>query len=84
MDGIVTPLSEAIQRQESEIAECVWMLVETYLQHEEVSPFNRNFVALAMKESGLKAAVFDDYPGASRQKEVELFFPDDPNLSKPD
>jgi ADP-ribose pyrophosphatase YjhB (NUDIX family) len=69
------PLSEEIQRQESEVAECIWMPVEDYLQHEEVSPFNRNFVRLATEGSGLKAAVFNDYPGASRQKEMELFLP---------
>ncbi|MCP4421239.1 MAG: NUDIX domain-containing protein [Chloroflexi bacterium] len=72
----LTPLSETIQRQESEVAECIWMPVEQYLQHKEVSPFNRHFVALATKESGLKTAVFADYPGASRQKEMELFLPE--------
>ena len=71
----LTPLTTEIQRQESEIAECLWMPIDEYLQHEQVSPFNRNFVALATKQSGLETAVFADYPGAARQDEVELFLP---------
>lgn len=71
----LTPLSDAIQLQESEIAECRWMPIEQYLQHEEVSPFNRNFVELAMRQSGLETAVFPDYPGMARQAELELFLP---------
>jgi 8-oxo-dGTP pyrophosphatase MutT (NUDIX family) len=71
----LTPLSETIQRQESEVAECLWMPVEHYLQHDEVSPFNRNFVELAVRSVGLETAVFKDYPGESRQAEIELFLP---------
>lgn len=71
----LTPLSEEIQLQESEVAECIWMPVERFLQHEEVSAFNRNFVELAMRQTGLEAAVFADYPGSDRQAVIELFFP---------
>jgi ADP-ribose pyrophosphatase YjhB (NUDIX family) len=71
----LTPLSKEIQPQESEIAECVWMRVEQFLRHEEVSAFNRNFVELAVSRSGLETAVFKDYPGESRQAEIELFLP---------
>lgn len=71
----LTPLSEEIQPQESEIAECVWMPVEQFLQHEEASAFNRNFVELASRRSGLEAAVFADYPGEARREKIELFLP---------
>lgn len=71
----LTPLSEEIQPQESEIAECVWMPVEQFLQHEEVSAFNRNFVELAISTTGLETAVFEDYPGLARQAVIELLLP---------
>ncbi len=71
----LTPLTEEIRPQESEIAECVWMPVEQFLQHEEVSVFNRNFAELAIKRSGLAATAFDDYPGLARQEVIELFLP---------
>ncbi|MCA9947418.1 MAG: NUDIX domain-containing protein [Anaerolineales bacterium] len=71
----LTPLTEEIRPQDSEIAECVWMPVEEFLQHEEVSAFNRNFVELALEKTGLVTAVFPDYPGRNRQAELELFLP---------
>lgn len=71
----LTPLSEEIQPQDSEIAECVWMPVEQFLQHKEVSAFNRNFVELAMRTSGLETAVFADYPDPARQDRIELLLP---------
>lgn len=71
----LTPLTEEIRPQDSEIAECVWMPVEQFLQHKEVSAFNRNFVELAMRTSGLEAAVFADYPGMDKQAVVELLLP---------
>ena len=71
----LTPLTEKIQLQASEIAECVWMPVEEFLKHEEVSAFNRNFVELALSRCGLETAVFEDYPGLARQDIVELLLP---------
>lgn len=71
----LTPLSETIQRQEAEIAECIWLPVTQFLQHEQVSPFNRSFVELAARKWGLETAVFADYPGAARREELELFLP---------
>jgi len=71
----LTPLSEEIQPQESEIAECIWMPVEQFLQHEEVSAFNRNFVELAIRTTGMEVAEFEDYPGLARQAVIELLLP---------
>ena len=71
----LTPLSEEIQPQDSEIAECVWMPVAQFLQHEEVSAFNRNFVELALEKTGLVTAVFPDYPGVEKQAAIELLLP---------
>lgn len=71
----LTPLTEEIRPQDSEIAECVWMPVEEFLQHAEVSAFNRNFVELAMRTRGLETAVFDDYPGLAKQAAIELLLP---------
>lgn len=69
------PLSEEIRPQASEVAECVWMPVAQFLQHEEVSAFNRNFVQLAVSTSGLKTAEFKDYPGPERRDKIELLLP---------
>lgn len=71
----LTPLTEEIRPQESEIAECVWMPVEQFLQHPEVSAFNRNFVQLAVRTSGWAAAEFVDYPGPERREKIELLLP---------
>ncbi|MBK7896392.1 MAG: NUDIX domain-containing protein [Candidatus Promineifilaceae bacterium] len=71
----LTPLTEEIRPQESEIAECVWMPVEQFLQHPQVSAFNQNFVELALQKSGLSATEFVDYPGPERRDKIELLLP---------
>ncbi|MEZ4590741.1 MAG: NUDIX domain-containing protein [Chloroflexota bacterium] len=71
----LTPLTEEIRPQASEIAECVWMPVEQFLQHPQVSAFNRNFVELALQKSGLSATEFVDYPGSERRDVIELLLP---------
>lgn len=71
----LTPLSETIQRQVSEIAESIWMPVEQFLLHKEVSAFNRNFLELALKGVGLETAEFENYPGAERRDKIELLLP---------
>lgn len=49
----LTPLSEEIIRLEDEIAECLWMPVQEYLDMASVSPFNKSIVRAAMQSRGI-------------------------------
>ena len=46
------PLSEAIVKQDEEIAQCLWMPLQEYLDAEGVSLFNKEIVRAALTEPG--------------------------------
>ncbi|MEM7334389.1 MAG: NUDIX domain-containing protein [Chloroflexota bacterium] len=73
------PLSYSITRQESEIAEAIWMPVAEFLTHEDVSVFNRGIVQTALANQGFVSTWFDGYHAdpAMKQK-IELFLPNHP------
>ena len=68
------PLSSDISKQEDEIAECVWMPVETYLNAESVSVFNKEIVRAAIETPGFGPIAIDGYRDPAK---VEVFFPKD-------
>lgn len=70
------PLTHTITRQESEIAEAIWMPVQTFLSHDDVSIFNRGIVQTALTHTGFASSWFDGYHAdpAMRDK-IELFLP---------
>ena len=69
----LTPLTEAIVRDEWEIDECLWMPVDEYLQHELVGDFNRAIVEVAVKTPGLRDTWMDSYDDPTKR---EFFWPD--------
>ena len=68
------PLSARIDMQDDEIAECVWMPVETYLNAESVSVFNKEIVRAAIETPGFAPTTIDGYRDPAK---VEVFFPKD-------
>jgi 8-oxo-dGTP diphosphatase len=67
------PLTEKIHRQESEILECLWMPVETYLADQNVGIFNKGVVAASLAGTGLVPGWFD---GHGTPETHEIFLPD--------
>ena len=65
------PLSARISKQEDEIAECVWMPVETYLNAESVSIFNKEIVRAAIETPGFGPITIAGYRDPAK---VEVFF----------
>jgi len=57
----LSPLSQAITRQDDEIDECLWMPVDDYLNSEYVGTFNRRIVELAINHNGLESGWFEGY-----------------------
>ena len=68
------PLSIRITKQDDEIAECVWMPVEAYLNAESVSGFNKEIVRAAIETPGFGPITIAGYRDPSK---VEVFFPKD-------
>jgi 8-oxo-dGTP pyrophosphatase MutT (NUDIX family) len=66
------PLTQRIQRQEEEIAECRWMPLDEYLTAAQVSPFNRRAVQAALDSPGLSTAHVEGYEDHRR---YEIFMP---------
>ena len=71
---LLEPLSSIIEKQDDEIAECVWMPVEAYLDAESVSVFNKEIVRAAMETRGFAPITIDGYRDPAK---VEVFFPKD-------
>ena len=69
----LSPLTEAIDLDEWEIEECLWMPVQEYLQHEQVGDFNRAIVEATIKTTGLKNSWMDGYDDPTKR---EFFWPD--------
>jgi 8-oxo-dGTP diphosphatase len=55
------PLSFEISRQEDEIAECLWMPLEDYLENETIHAFNRRIVRASLEGSGFCLEEIDGY-----------------------
>ena len=68
----LTPLSHEITPQLSEIDRALWMPLDNYLNHPDVSVFNKRVVELALEDDGLQSGWFDGYD--TDQKMRELFF----------
>ena len=66
------PLSAEISIQEEEIAECIWMPVDDYLQAEQVSAFNKEIVRTARNSPGVVPREMEGYADPSR---YEFFMP---------
>lgn len=75
----LSPLSKEITIQEEEIAECLWMPVEAYLDAEGVSPFNKRIVETAMRSTGISPCEVEGYAEPER---YEFFMPGDTEMSE--
>lgn len=68
----LTPLSHEITRREGEIAECLWMPVDEYLNMDSVSAFNKAIVRAAIGSSGICTTWID---GHGTPETHEFFMP---------
>ncbi len=69
----LSPLTHAIERDDWEIDECLWMPVSEYLQHDLVGDFNRAIVEAAIKTPGLRNSWMDGYDDPTKR---EFYWPD--------
>ena len=67
------PLHQIIKMQATEIEECFWMPVDTYMGSENVSQFNKLIVKAAVENEGLKETWVDGYGDPDR---YEFFMPE--------
>ena len=70
----LSPLSEAVTMQASEIEECFWMPVADYFASESVSAFNKRIVQAALSSPGVTPQWIDGYAEPAR---YEFFMPFD-------
>ncbi len=70
----LSPLSRDITMQEEEIAECLWMPVDQFLDDPGISPFNKTIVRAALDSPGIEPAFVDGYGDPAR---FEFFMPRD-------
>jgi len=66
------PLHQIIKMQTSEIEECLWMPVSTYMASDNVSQFNKLIVQAAVDHEGLQETWVDGYGNPDR---YEFFMP---------
>lgn len=66
------PLSRDISMQAEEIAECLWMPVNTFLNDAGVSPFNKQIVQAALEGPGLTPSQVEGFPDDGSR---EFFMP---------
>jgi 8-oxo-dGTP pyrophosphatase MutT (NUDIX family) len=66
------PKSHDVTIQPEEIAECLWMPVEDYLESEFVHTFNRSIVQAALNSAGVVPTPIDGYTDPERH---EVFMP---------
>lgn len=57
----LSPLDNDITMQEEEIAECLWMPVDQFLNEDSVHLFNKTIVRSATENEGLKVTSIDGY-----------------------
>ena len=68
----LAPLSQEIAMQVDEIAECLWMPVNTFLNDTGVHVFNKAIVRSALESPGLSRAQIDGFPDDGTR---EFFLP---------
>ena len=66
------PLSRDITMQADEIAECLWMPVDTFLSDDGVHTFNKEIVRAALDSTGLSPSQIDGFPNDGSR---EFFMP---------
>jgi 8-oxo-dGTP diphosphatase len=57
----LSPLSREISMQVDEIAECLWMPVDTFLNNADVHAFNKEIVRAALESHGLAPALIEGF-----------------------
>jgi len=67
------PLSETITKQEEEIAHCLWMPLQEYLDAEHVSFFNKQIVRAALNSPGVAPTEMADHRDPDL---LEFFMPE--------
>lgn len=70
------PESEEITKCDREIAKCVWMDLDEYMNHPNVHQTNRSFVTqyLELKDNGMKIDCSDETHQVLKRK-YQMFFP---------
>ncbi len=68
----LSPLHEEIAFDSGELDECMWMSVEEYLSHTQVSSFNRRIVQAAIDSPGLQITSVEGYTDLEQR---EFFMP---------
>ena len=68
----LSPLTRDIAIQAEEIAECLWMPVDTFLNDEGVHTFNKTIVRAALDSRGLAPGQIDGFPADGTR---EFFLP---------
>ena len=68
----LSPLSYDITRQEEEIAECLWMPVDDFLEDPQIGNFNKSIVKAALDHRGISPG---DIEGYGDPKRFEFFLP---------
>ena len=68
----LSPLDNDITMQVEEIAECLWMPVDQFLNEDSVHLFNKTIVKSATENDGLKVTSIDGYEPADK---FEFFMP---------
>lgn len=68
----LSPLSHDITRQEEEIAECLWMPVDDFLEDPQIGNFNKSIVKAALDHPGISPG---DIEGYGDPKRFEFFLP---------
>ena len=68
----LSPLSYDITRQEEEIAECLWMPVDDFLEDPQIGNFNKSIVKAALDHPGISPG---DIEGYGDPKRFEFFLP---------
>jgi 8-oxo-dGTP pyrophosphatase MutT (NUDIX family) len=70
----LSPLTHEITMQEEEIAECLWMPVDKFLEDPSISPFNKTIVRAALDNPGIVPTFVEGYGDPAR---FEFFMPGD-------
>ena len=68
----LSPLDNEIQFDRGELDECMWMPVKEYLNHPQVSVFNRRIVEAAVNNQGLQTTWMEGYDDRAAR---EFFMP---------
>ena len=72
----LSPLTHEIKIQAEEIAECIWIPVDDFLESEDISMFNKSIVRAALESPGLSSGWID---GFIDRQQGEFFMPPYPD-----